>query len=91
MVASGPTNADGAFAHTVRMRRSVTYFARIHFPRDAAATESSQLPIRVTPIIRKRVYGSRVVGSTLILRGSVKPAVAGAVSLRRWGRDGGCG
>ena len=85
VVARGLTDASGAFAHRVLVRRSVAYFARVQFPGDPAATESPPLRIRVTPIIRVRVYGSRVVGSTLVLRGSVKPAVAGTASLRMRG------
>ena len=86
VVASGVTDASGTFARRVLMRRSVAYFARIRFPNDPAATESRELRIRVTPVVRARVYGSRVVGSTLVLRGSVKPAVAGTPSLRVWGK-----
>jgi hypothetical protein len=85
VVANGVTDADGTFAERVLMRRSAAYFARVQFPGDAATTESASLRIRVTPIIRWQVYGQRIVGSTLVLRGYVKPAVAGTLTLRMWG------
>jgi hypothetical protein len=85
VVASGVTDETGAFVHRVLMRRSATYFARIHFQSETTATESTQLVIRVTPIIRTRIYGTRVVGARLVLRGYVKPAVAGTASLSMWG------
>ncbi|MBW3593506.1 MAG: L,D-transpeptidase family protein [Actinobacteria bacterium] len=85
VAASGVTDPEGTFATRVPVRRSVAYVARVQFPDGAGPTESTELRIRVRPIIRWRVYGSRVVGSTLVLRGYVKPAVAGTASLRIWG------
>ena len=85
LLASGTTAADGTFAVAVEVRRTASYVGLVRFPGDADFTASAALRIRVIPILRGRVYGDRIVGASLVLRGRMFPATAGKLRLRLHG------
>lgn len=80
VLASGTTKADGTFRLT----------AVAHAPGDVVARanseESPPAQLRIRPRLEARIRGLRVLGASLVVRGRVRPAEAGAIALRIHGR-----
>jgi hypothetical protein len=73
---SGVTEVDGSFGTTLTMHRAARYVAVAGVARSAAAA------VRVRPVLRAGLRGSRVLGGRLRVSGRVLPHQAGRIVVR---------
>jgi hypothetical protein len=79
-LASGTTKGDGSFRLTAVAHAPGDVFAR------ADGEESSPVSLRIRPRLEARIKGVKVLGSTVLVRGRVRPASAGGAVALRIGR-----
>ncbi|MDQ3890451.1 MAG: L,D-transpeptidase family protein [Actinomycetota bacterium] len=83
-VAAGTTSSTGKVAFTTTARATAVFVATA--APQGTAIQSPRVRLRVRPALRARLFGRRVVGSSLLLRGRLLPARSGRLSLAFHGR-----
>lgn len=80
LVVGGDSRADGSYRLRAVVRTPGQIVAR------ADGSESTPVELRIKPVLSARLTGATILGGSLSVRGRVRPAVAGALTLSVLGR-----
>jgi hypothetical protein len=75
LLVGGDSHADGSYRLRARVRSPGQIVAR------AAGDESAPVELRIRPVLSAQIDGAAILGGSLTLRGRVRPAGAGTLTL----------